>query len=238
MVRGFESLPAHQKGKVAPIVKFNSIKYLILLGVAFIATFLAYIWFSNSIYFPIANSFIQKNFIVFFLSLISVKIIGIIWPPLPGTLFSVAAVPIIGWFNAYLIDFLGTLLGSSIVYLLGKKYGLKFLAKIIDKESIKKIKSIKIKKNKEIESIFLLRVFGGVLIDFVAYGAGFFQINFAKFSIGFLLSHIVLMTPIFYLTDSILKGNNIIFGVLSILIITPIFLKLRHRYIIINKMPR
>lgn len=196
------------------------------------ATILAYLWFAKSSYFIVFTNWAQQNFIILFLILILIKIIGIIWPPLPGGVFTIGAIPVMGWFNAYLADLLGIIIGSGLAYFLGKKYGYALLNKIFDASVITKIKNINIEPKREIESIFLLRLFGGgVLIEIVSYAAGLFRISFRNFLLGSLFSHLAIALPFFYFAGNLFSGKNLIVNIILGVIIVGIFIKFRRRYL-------
>ncbi|MBI5358232.1 hypothetical protein HZB69_01210 [Candidatus Amesbacteria bacterium] len=91
------------------------------------------------------------------------KVLGIVWPPLPGGILTLDAIPFIGWFPAYLVDFFGSTVGSSVAFLIGRKYGYPFLQKLFDESTIDKIKHLKIKPHREIEAVTALRIFIGSL---------------------------------------------------------------------------
>lgn len=169
---------------------------------------------------------------MFYVFLFAVKVTGIVWPPLPGGIFVLGSIPIIGWFNAYLIDFTATLVASSIAYALGRRYGLPLIKRIIDEDMIKKVEKLKVKKEREIESIFLLRVLGGaIVVELVAYASGLFKIRYRNFMIGTILSHIVVGMPAYYFFGNIFSGQNIIISLVLAAILIVLLLKFRSRYL-------
>ena len=213
-------------------MKIKSKKYLILAILVTLATILAYYLFSQSIYFEIFTSWSRQNLVLFVIVLFFLKIMGIVWPPLPGGVFPLAAIPFIGWLPAYLVDFAGSLAGSSIAFLIGKKYGYPFLEKLFDKSTIDKIRNLKIKPSREIEAITTLRIFtGSLFLEAICYAAGLLNVKFFSFFIGSIISHIVVGIPSFYLIGGLFNLNNLIFGILGFVIIIPIFIKLKGRYL-------
>lgn len=213
-------------------MKIKSKKYLILAILVTLATILVYYLFSKSVYFKVFTSWSQQNLVFFIVVLFFLKIMGIVWPPLPGGVFTLAAIPFIGWFPAYLVDFAGSLAGSSIAFLVGKKYGYPFLEKLFDKSTIDKIRNLKIKPNREIEAITTLRIFtGSLFMEAICYAAGLLNVRFFSFFMGSIISHIIVGIPSFYLIGGLFNLNNLIFGVLGFVIIIPIFIKLKGRYL-------
>src|SRR3989344_6900096 len=112
-------------------MKTKSLYFVVLVG-TWIATIILYIWFIRTPYFEAFNVWTRHNSITFYASLLVAKIAAIVWPPLPGSLFTFGAIPFIGWFQSYLVDMIGSLIGASIAYFLGKKYGYPFLKKIFN----------------------------------------------------------------------------------------------------------
>ena len=187
--------------------------------------------FLKSEYFQTYMNWAQSNMLVFIISLVAIKCISVIFPPLPSVVMSFSAIPIIGWFNAYLIDYAGSILGSSISYYIAYKYGTPVLSKILDKNTANNLNKIKIKEGKEIESVIVLRILtGATLVEAVNYGAGLLKIPYNKFVIGFLISHPLLGIPMFYFVNNIIKQENILVTIaLAIIGIFGVYL-LRGRY--------
>lgn len=212
-------------------MKKKSYLYSFLFVFLFLVTFAVFYWFIKSPYFSPLQIWVSANKFAYILILYFVKTIGILWPPIPAGLFTMASIPLIGWQAAYLVDLGGSISGGSIAYYLGKKYGIKFLNKIFDASVLKKIKSAKIKKGKEIEAVFVYRVLlGTTILEAIYYGAGFLKINFRKFLIGAILSHIVTGIPGFILAQNVFGGNNILITIISIIVSIFIVYKTKTRY--------
>ncbi|EKE06096.1 MAG: hypothetical protein ACD_19C00079G0001 [uncultured bacterium] len=181
----------------------------------FIVTLAVFYWFFKSPYFLIVDTWVKANIILYIIYLFIYKSIGVLFPPIPAGLVTMASIPFLGWFNAYLVDFFGSLFGGIIAYFLGKKYGHPLLNKILGSDLTEKIGKIKIKKDKEIEGVFVYRLaFGSTILEAIYYGAGFLKIGFKNFLIGSSLSHIVIGVPSFFLANNILNGQNITFTVI------------------------
>jgi uncharacterized membrane protein YdjX (TVP38/TMEM64 family) len=145
---------------------------------------------------------------VFFLFLY--KSVGVLFPPIPAGLVTMASIPFLGWFGAYSVDLAGSLAGGMIAYFLGKKYGHPLLLKILGSDLTRKIEKVKVNRNREIEAVFMYRIaLGSTILEAVYYGAGFLKIGFGNFLVGSLLSHILVGVPSFYLANNILQGSNI-----------------------------
>ncbi|MEK7100225.1 MAG: VTT domain-containing protein [Patescibacteria group bacterium] len=181
----------------------------------FIATLVIFYWFFKSPYFLIVDTWVKANIVLYVIYLFIYKSIGVLFPPIPAGLVTMASIPFLGWFNAYLVDFFGSLFGGIIAYFLGKKYGHPLLNKILGSDLTEKIEKVKIKKDKEIEGVFVYRLaFGSTILEAIYYGAGFLKIGFKNFLIGSTLSHIVIGVPSFFLANNILNGQNITFTII------------------------
>jgi len=202
---------------------------LIIFGTVFIGSVVGYIWMINQPFFDTFIEWAQQNFILYFTILVMLKIIAIVWPPLPGGLLTLGSIPVIGWFNAYLADLIGGLIGASIAYYLGSKYGHNFLKKLFDDKVIDKIYKVKIVKNKEYEAILLLRLFSSAISEAISYGSGLLKIRFKNFFLATLTAAFLYM-PFYYLADGIFNGKNVVINAVLILSIGAVLYKLRGRY--------
>lgn len=212
-------------------MKIKANKHLYIVVLVFIFSVGFYIWLINSPYFAILDSWAKQNLITFSVSLLALKIFSIVYPPLPGGLVTLASIPFLGWQLAYGIDFLGSMIGSSIAYFIAKKYGYDFLNKIFDAKTINKIHRVKVHPNREIESVFALRILlGTTVLEVLCYGAGLLNIKYKNFLIGSIGSHLLLGIPTYYLASNIVEFKNIPLTVGLIVLGAFIFWKLRKRY--------
>lgn len=190
-----------------------------------------YLWFIKTPTFMIFEKWVQSNLVTYFSFVVLTKALAIVWPPLPGNLFTITSIPFWGWFIAYLADFLGSLLGSSVAYYLGKKYGFRFINKVFSTDMESKIRGIKVKSRNEIESVFMIKTLGGgLLMEAVSYGAGILNIKYINFLIGSILSHLLFGIPIFFLADQILDSKNAIWTLMFVVISLVLLWKLKGRY--------
>lgn len=212
-------------------IKIKDYKHLTLLTLGTIVTLAAYWWFIKTPYFEIFKDWSQQNFKTYFTVLVSLKAIGLVWPPLPGGVLTIGSIPVLGWLNAYLADLLGSIFGASAAYFIARRWGYQFIKKIFDEATIERIKKIKIKKHREIEAIFFLRIFGGTIVEAVCYGAGLLNIKYLNFAIGTIASHVVLGVPFYYFTNNIFEGKNFIFNLIIVAIFIPWALVAKKRYL-------
>lgn len=212
-------------------MKKESIWYWSTLIFIFIAFMVFVYWFFKSSYFPIVDAWIKTNIVLYVSALFLYKTIGVLFPPILGGVVTIASIPFLGWFGAYMVDFAGSIFGGMIAYWLGKKYGKKILEKLFDTSTVEKIIKTKVKKGKEIEAVFMFRVLlGSTILEAVHYGAGFLNIPFGKFLIGVTLSHIAVGIPSFILANNIFSGKNLALTVALSVIALFFVLKTKGRY--------
>jgi uncharacterized membrane protein YdjX (TVP38/TMEM64 family) len=173
----------------------------------------------------------QSNLFLYVGMLVFLKLLSVIYPPLPSSILTLSAIPILGWFGAYLVDYSGSILGSSISYWIGYQYGIPVLSKILEKSTVEKLSKVRIKKGKEIEGVIVLRVLtGATLIEAVNYGAGLLKVPYKKFLAGFLISHPLLGIPTFYVVRNVLEQQNLLATVVFIGLSIGLLYILRNRY--------
>ncbi len=204
-------------------------KHLILLFLVAIATVLLYFW---AIHQPFWDRFLiwaSDHTLAYFVVLVFLKALAIVWPPLPGGFITLGSVAVVGWKVAFLGQVVGGLIGGSIAYLLGKKYGYWLLEQLFDQTTLAKIHSIKIYKHREFEMMIFLRIFTGSISEAISYGAGLVGIHFRNFILGTLIGF-AFELPIFYLAQSVLAGKNLFISGSLILVAGFLFYKLKGRY--------
>lgn len=212
-------------------MKKKTFWYSFLFVAIFALTLVLFYWFFKSSYFLIVDGWIKQNTVLYVISLFVYKSIGVLLPPIPAGLVTMASIPFLGWFGAYLVDFFGSITGGIIAYFLGKKYGHPLLLKVLGEEITRKIEKIKIKKNREIEGIFVYRVaLGSTILEAVYYGAGFLKVGFKNFLIGSALSHVAVGVPSFFLASNILNGQNIILTIIFTVVGISFVLFTKARY--------
>lgn len=150
--------------------------------------------------FSLYLDFAQSHVMAYLFVLLILKIMGIIYPPLPSAVFTITAIPLIGWKLAYVMDILGSAIGATSAYYLGKKYGECILKKVIGITLSNKIRAIKLKQKNQLESAIVLRLAsGGLLSDGLAWGASLIGFTYVPFIAGYLISHIATTLPVFFL---------------------------------------
>ena len=204
----------------------TSIFWIIFL---FIVVAYAYAWFSKQPSFIQFIEFSQQNLRAYFIILVLMKITAIVIPPLPGRVFTVASIHVIGWWGAYLADLIGGVIGDITTFLLGRKYGYALLDKLFDKPTVAKAKKIKIQKNKELEAMIVLNTLYGTVSEVISYSAGLLGVRLRTFAFASLTVGIINI-PIFYLAEVVLKGQSLLLAATIIALTFVFFYKLKGRY--------
>lgn len=222
-----------QKGAIqSTLMKIRAQRTLILTVGFLVLTLILYLLFLRSPYFQSFLQWSQQHIIFYSLTLFCLKVLAIVYAPLPGGLLSIASIPVLGWKLAYVIDLLGSMTGASIAFYLGKKYGLKFMARIFDESTLEKITKIKINKNREIEGVFVLRILtGSSILDALCYAAGLLNVGYKNFLIGSIFSHLLVGIPAFYLSKHIFTAQNLAMSAVVLVFTLGILYKLKGRYL-------
>jgi len=106
-------------------------------------------WASQSVILSDIVKAVQSHIALYIVVLILLKGFSIVYPPMPGVVFTIASIPLIGWKLAYSADILGSFFGATISYFLGKKYGYAILKKVIGRTLADKIIAIKLKQRNQ-----------------------------------------------------------------------------------------
>ncbi|MCG2692225.1 VTT domain-containing protein [Microgenomates group bacterium] len=167
----------------------------------------------------------------FILLLIITKALSIVYPPLPGIILTIAMIPILGWYKAYLVELLGSLLGVTAAYWLGYKYGIKIIRWIAGEKLLNKIQSIKLKPGNQIEAAFVLRTAsGGMLSDALAWGASLIGLHYWPYLLGHLVNHLLVTLPIFLLLGFSIKLHSWLIAVPIMVLSWFLIWKFKGRY--------
>lgn len=200
------------------------------LAAVFLATIIAYNAFSDTEYFAVLLRWSADNLILLILILIVLKIVGILWPPLPGVVFMIAAIPVIGWVPAFGVDLVGGMIGTSLAFGLTRRYGPKVIVRVFGQSGLDQVQRFRLQPGKELEVIILMRVLMGAVSELVSYGAGLTNIKFRNLFLGSLISYLLIGLPLFYLIGFVLKSENLLLAVIPLLIGLIVIYLLRGRY--------
>lgn len=159
------------------------------------------------------------------------KAMSIVYPPLPGIILTVAMIPILGWQKAYIVELTGSLIGVTVAYGLGDKYGEELIKLIAGKGLFKKIKAVKLKSGNQFEAAFVLRTAsGGVLSDVLAWGASLIGLRYWPYLLGHLANHLLATLPIFLLLGFSIKLQSWLIAVPVMILAWWLIWKFKGRY--------
>ena len=204
----------------------------ILIFVSFLGLYPLVLYLANqSPSFQDMILWLQQYQTIFLIALLFLKSISIIYPPLPGNLFTLGSIPIVGWEWAYAVDILGSTSGATISYFLGKKYGEPILRWAIGTRLTSKLTAIKIRAGNQIGAAFFLRLAsGGMLSDGLSWGASLIKFQYRSFIIGYILSHLLTTLPVFYLLSLSISVKSWTIIVPTVFIAWFIIYKFKGRY--------
>jgi len=188
-------------------------------------------WASQSVILSDIVKAVQSHIALYIVVLILLKGFSIVYPPMPGVVFTIASIPLIGWKLAYSADILGSFFGATISYFLGKKYGYAILKKVIGRTLADKIIAIKLKQRNQIEAALFLRfASGGLLSDGLAWGASLIGFKYIPFITGYLVSHVITTLPVFYLISVSISYQSWVIGGIGVVLAWLIIYKFKGRY--------
>lgn len=212
-------------------MKNTSLQYGLTIVILIAFTLYYFTLFQNTPYYQSLESWAFAHPFELYFILFVIKVLGILWPPLPGGYFNFIALPIYGWFVAYTIDFFGGLVGASLTYYIARKWGRTFLKHIFSDTLLEKISSLHIKPGKEIESIVFFRFTASGFAEFVCYGAGLLKLNFTRYIIGTALSHLLVGIPLYYFADLLLIDRNFLISIPLFIVGAIMIFLFKDRYI-------
>ena len=176
-------------------------------------------------------NFVRNYLVIYIVILLAIKVVGIVYPPLPGVAFTLTSIALIGWELAYAIDLVGSMLGASLAYFLGAKYGYRLLIKLFGKTLANKIANIKLKSQNQVEAGVVLRFAGGgILSDGLVWGAKLIGFRYKSFLIGYIISHLITTLPVFYLVSASITLNSWVVVVGVAILAWLVIYKFKGRY--------
>jgi uncharacterized membrane protein YdjX (TVP38/TMEM64 family) len=204
--------------------------YIFVLTLFTVLTVWGYLYLVNEFGLENIQDWAFNNFYYIFFVLLFVKVLGIIWPPLPGGAFIVASVPAIGWFWAWIIDFLGVFIGASLAFRTSSKHGLNILSTFLSEDLIDKIEKVRVRKKNETEFVFIISLISGPVAEAVYYGSPILKVEYRHFIVGVLMANAVYSLPSLYLVENFLTGDAILFSTILMILLLSIFSLFRKRY--------
>lgn len=110
-----------------------------------------------------------------------IQMVGVIFPILPGGIGCVAGIIIFGPWMGFLYNYLGICIGSILVFILSKKYGIQLVKSMIKEKAYEKYIGW-IEKGNKFENFFACAIFFPVAPDdILCYIAGLTKMRLKKF---------------------------------------------------------
>lgn len=162
----------------------------------------------------------QENPTMAPLVLISWRIIGIIIPPIPGGIVSIALIPVFGWFWSFVYAAVGVLVGSSIAFLLARRFREPLVKRFVPLQQMHQWED-KFTKDTKFMTFLAIRFTTGPILDFISYVAGLTKISYKNF---FLTTAITLLPDAFYyyVGEEVYKRNTPV-AIVGIIVFISVF---------------
>jgi uncharacterized membrane protein YdjX (TVP38/TMEM64 family) len=171
-----------------------------------------------------ALNFISKHLIAGIIFLIFLRTLSNVLPVIPGGMIAFASVPILGWFIAFMCNFIGLFLGKSIAFFLARIYREPLVERFASLNKIHKLEK-QVTGKKQFVALVAFKLFTVPIVDISSYVVGLTKISYAKFAIATFLAALPTLAS-FYLGDKIYEvifGKNLLIGVATILIAGSIY---------------
>lgn len=106
-------------------------------------------------------------------------VLGIVFAPISGYLIWLPGFYIFGPEKAIIYAIIGGLIGGSIAFLMARRWGRPIVTKFVGKKEMAKIDEFT--NELGIETLWVLRIFGGSFFDLISYAAGLTNLSFKNF---------------------------------------------------------
>lgn len=160
-----------------------------------------------------------------------IKAASIVYPPLPGVVLTLAMIPVFGWQKAYLVELVGSLIGVTVAYWLGERFGERLIVWLVGEKIMAKIKTVKLRSGNQVEAAFVLRTAsGGALSDALAWGASLIGLRYWPYLMGHLANHILATLPIFLLLGFSIRLQTWLIAAPVIILAWLLIWKFKGRY--------
>lgn len=169
-------------------------------------------------------NFASKHFYPSIILLTIFRASAFVFPAIPAGMITFALIPIFGWFTTFVCNTIGILLGTSVAFLLAKKYKEPLVTRFATLSKINETAK-QISGKKQFAALIAFRLFTVPVVDISSYVVGLTQISYKKFiSATFIASFPTIFA--FYFGEEIYKrifGRNLFVGIIAILIIGSIY---------------
>lgn len=128
------------------------------------------------------SQFLKKMGLIGPIIFIIIQIVQVVVPIIPGGISTAVGVLVFGPFYGFIYNYLGIVIGSIIVFLISKKYGMKIIKKLFKKSTIDKYIGW-LDKGSKFDKLFAFAIFMPVAPDdFLCYLAGITKMSIKKFT--------------------------------------------------------
>ena len=194
------------------------------LGILGLIALLTILIFFNPYKLNTTLEFTSEHLIVGAVLLILLRTLSNVIPAIPGGMIVFSAVPIFGWFTAFICNLIGILLGTSIAFFLARIYREPLVGRFASLSKINKLGK-QISGKRQFMALVAFRLFTVPVVDVSSYVIGLTKISFPKFALATFLATLPTIAT-FYFGEEVYKrifGKNLFVAVLAILILGSIY---------------
>lgn len=133
------------------------------------------------------------------------RTLGMVIPPIPGGIVSLALIPVLGWFASFVYASIGILLGCTIAFFLARRYREPLVKRFVTLQMLHQWEG-KLSQEKEFWAFVVIRFTTGPIMDFISYIAGLSKVSFKTFFLASLIS--LLPDAVYYYLGDRLYSHN------------------------------
>lgn len=145
------------------------------------------------------------------LVLLLLRFVSIVLPVLPGTLYSILAGGLLGFWVGLLTMAIADLLACTFNFYIAKRYGREFVQKLVGQKFMNRVDRF---SQKHLERNFFLMtgfLMTGVF-DFVCYGVGLTQTSWKWFMSALIVSIAIAKPPLIAVGAGVFEGGQMLLG--------------------------
>ena len=194
------------------------------IGIFSLIAFLLVLIFFNPYNVNSTLNFTSEHLVFGAIFLILLRTLSNIFPAIPGGMIAFSAVPIFGWFVAFLCNAIGILLGASIAFFLARIYREPLVSRFASLNKINELGK-QVTNKKQFMALVAFRLFTVPVVDISSYVIGLTKINYLKFVTATFIATLPTIAT-FYFGEEIYKrifGRNLFVAVLVVLILGSIY---------------
>lgn len=194
------------------------------IGILGLIALLLVIIFFNPYRLDTTLEFASEHLIIGAIILVLLRTLSNVIPAIPGGMIAFSAVPIFGWFTAFICNMIGILLGASIAFFLARIYREPLVGKFASLNKIRQLGK-QASGKKEFMALVAFRLFTVPVVDISSYVIGLTKIGYIKFALATFLATLPTIAT-FYFGDEIYRrlfGKSLFVGMATILILGSIY---------------